>query len=433
MKNKTKVFIGLGTAIALIIGYIWYVNSVPEVERAAVSTGTVKTVLEETGYTESVSAYVLESPKPARIVSVLTKIGQEVDTKDPLIIMHNLEAESLAVSAKSEISNIMCQIVSIKELVEPLNLQISQSESAIVSENDTVKGINVRIKEARSAYNRAEAMYKAGALSLADRDAAMYHLKSLEIQKRTHEDNLTGLQQGLGALQRQQARLASDLNVLYKLLGAREQTLAEMESDLIISSPTAGHVLELNAEAGQVVGPGSPLAKIGGNGMLQVKTDILSDDMADVREGATVRITAPVLGDRTIKGWVRQIYPGAVEKMSALGIVQRRVTIVIALEEAANLKPGYEVTVDIETARDDKVLRLPYESVRSTPAGGYEVMKIVRGRIVITSVNVGLKNQEWVEISDGLENGEPVVRDASLDYAGVHSAAAPPWPTPLPR
>jgi HlyD family secretion protein len=64
---------------------------------------------------------------------------------------------------------------------------------------------------------------------------------------------------------------------------------------------------------------GAPLVTLAaGAGQLEIRADILSDDMADIRVGQTVAITAPVLGQNTLTGTVKQIYPQAEEEQSAL-------------------------------------------------------------------------------------------------------------------
>src|SRR5208337_5520218 len=95
----------------------------------------------------------------------------------------------------------------------------------------------------------------------------------------------------------------------------------------------------------------------------------------------TVAVTAPVLGQTTLTGTVKQIYPQAEEEQSALGVTQRRVPVIVALPQPQQLKPGYEVTVAIQTDSRQNALLVPTESVRTTAAGQKEVMLVVRGRV----------------------------------------------------
>ena len=88
-----------------------------------------------------------------------------------------------------------------------------------------------------------------------------------------------------------------------------------------------------------------------------------------------------MLGQGSLTGTVKQIYPQAEEEQSALGVTQRRVPVIVTLPQPQQLKPGYEVTVDIQTDSRQNALLVPTESVRTTDAGQKEVMLVVRGRV----------------------------------------------------
>lgn len=414
MNKKKWIWLGIGGALAIIIAMAYYTGSSTSVEAVSAETGDVSVVLEETGYTESVSDYTLESPKSARVVAVYPQIGDPVGVGQELIVLDNLEADNLTTGVRSEITSIKAQIISIQEQLEPVNMQIASSQSSLTAELNNIDGLNVQLDQAQDNYDRMQQLYTAGAVSQADYENAEYDLKAVQNHLKTSEDNVLGLNQSLDSLNRQKDQIESDIGTMSERLNTRQADLDELESDLIVNSLAEGRVLELPAEVGQVVQAGMPLVKIGGTALLQIKADILSDDMAGIKIGQKVQVSAPVLGTQALTGEVRQIYPSAFEKVSALGVVQRRVSIIISLSETSILKPGYEVTVGIETARENSVLRLAREAVRSTSEGGYEVLKIVDNKIVVTPVKVGLKNQDWAQILEGLSPGDTVVRDAGL-------------------
>ena len=87
----------------------------------------------------------------------------------------------------------------------------------------------------------------------------------------------------------------------------------------------------------------------------------------------------------------------------------------ISLAQTANLRPGYEVRVAIETVHKEDVTLLPREAIRLNSNGDYQVMAVVDNRMVITPVIVGDKNQLWVEIIEGIEPGQIVIRDGSQE------------------
>ncbi|GEM_PF-2892388 len=76
---------------------------------------------------------------------------------------------------------------------------------------------------------------------------------------------------------------------------------------LTVQSPVDGVILSLPAEQEQVVTPGSVLASVAVPEKLEIKADILSDEMGEVSLGQRVKITAPVLGSKVLYGEVREI------------------------------------------------------------------------------------------------------------------------------
>jgi HlyD family secretion protein len=165
----------------------------------------------------------------------------------------------------------------------------------------------------------------------------------------------------------------------------------------------------------EVVGPMTLVATVAAAGQLEVKADILSDDLGEVKIGQKAVISAPVLGQDTLTGEVKKIYPRAEEKQSALGVIQRRVPVIITLPDPGPLKPGYEVRVAIETRTRDGVLVLPREAVRTTGDGQREVSVVVKDRVEHRPVQTGLSDQVMIEITGGLEEGDVVVRDGGLE------------------
>lgn len=103
--------------------------------------------------------------------------------------------------------------------------------------------------------------------------------------------------------------------------------------------------------------------------------------------------------------------------MSALGIAQRQVPVIISLDETANLKPGFEVKVAVETSTRQNVLLAPLESVITRADGLKEVIVVTNNLVTRRAVKTGINDRENVEITEGLEEGDIIVRDGGLGLA----------------
>ncbi|MDD2553433.1 MAG: efflux RND transporter periplasmic adaptor subunit [Desulfotomaculaceae bacterium] len=378
MKRK-KVFYASLLALAVLALVAWsYISGGTEVEKVQARQDSIIRSVTDTGYVQTATNYDIHAAQSARVVNVPVETGQAVERGQILAVLENLD---LALQ------------------ISEVNSQISQTAAAAAGARAALERLQLELQDAQDNLARSQGLFQAGAISQVDFDQARLRVdtarQSISEQNSVLESTLA---QGAG-------------------LNSSLQQLSAKEEQLVIKSPVNGIVLTLPVKQGQVVNPGALLANVAESGQLEIKSDILSDDLADIKTGQKVTITAPVLGQQSLAGEVKKIYPQAEEKTSALGVIQRRVPVIISLPEPAHLKPGYEVRVSIETMTRQNVLVLPRESVRTRADGQKEVMVVVNKQIRRQLVKTGISDQENVEIIGGLSTDELVVRDGSLDLA----------------
>ena len=377
MKRKKKVY--LISAIVLVVlaaaamKMLW---GGQEVEVWQVRPGTITRYVTDSGYVQPASDFDIHATQSARVAEVLVETGQAVKAGQILVTLENLDL-SLQISE--------------------VRSHLSQAQTAAESARAALERIRLELVEASDNLKRMEELYGAGAVS-----RAVYEKAVLQVETCRQ------------TLYEQSARLDS---ALAQEAGCRESLsrLEAKEGQLVVESPIDGIVLDLPVKREEVVGPMTLLATVAAAGQLEVKADILSDDLGEVRIGQKAVISAPVLGQETLTGEVKKIYPRAEEKISALGVIQRRVPVIISLPDPGPLKPGYEVRVAIETQTLDRVLVLPREAVRTTGDGQREVSVVVKDRVEYRPVQTGLGDQVMIEITGGLEEGDMVVRDGGLE------------------
>ncbi|MDD2443298.1 MAG: efflux RND transporter periplasmic adaptor subunit [Desulfotomaculaceae bacterium] len=377
MKRKTKITCVV-VFLAAVIGIAawWLASSGEEVETAQVKPDSVTRVVADSGYVQPATDYNLHAAQSARIIQVPVKVGQPVTQGQTLAVLENLD---------------------LSMQIEDTRSQISQTATDASGARASLERVQLELKDARDNFSRAQELFQSGVISKVEYDKAGLVVETAE-----------------QSLNEQNSRLQTALARLEGLNRSLQQQSAK-EQQLTVSSPTGGVVLAVPAKQDQTVNPGTLLVTVAALDKLEIKADILSDDLADVKTGQQVLITAPVLGANALRGEVKEIYPRAEEKTSALGVVQRRVPVIISLNGPANLKPGYEVRVAIETISRQNVLTLPREAVRTTGDGQKEVMVIIDSRVRHKPVKTGISDQEKIEITGGLEAGDLVIKDAGLD------------------
>ena len=379
MKRNTKIYLGIG-AYAVIAIAVWaYLAGGTRVETVPVQRGNIVKTVEDTGYVQTATDYEIDAIQNARVVQLPLSVGDSVKQGQTLLVMENLDLDV-------QVSNTATQL--------------SQATAAVPAVEAALESARLQLADSQSDFDRYQQLYTAGALSKSDYDKACLALDTAQQTAAEQSANLVAARSQVSGLQQTLDKLQAE------------------ENELVVTSPVDGVILSLPVKEQQVVLPGTPLVSLAAvPEQLEVRADILSDDMADVRVGQTVDITAPVLGQSTLTGTVRQIYPQAEEEQSALGVTQRRVPVIIALPEPQQLKPGFEVTVNIETDSRQNALLVPTESVRTTAAGQKEVMLVVRGRVHHQVVSIGISDQTNYEVTAGLKDGDLIILDGSQDLA----------------
>jgi HlyD family secretion protein len=107
------------------------------------------------------------------------------------------------------------------------------------------------------------------------------------------------------------------------------------------------------------------------------------------------------------------VEPAAFTKVSALGVEEQRVRVVIDLtsppEQWQALGDGYRVGVRIVTKSVDGALKLPASAVFPLPAGGMAVFVIDQGRARQQAVQLGARNSSEAWITQGPKPGSRVI------------------------
>ena len=189
-------------------------------------------------------------------------------------------------------------------------------------------------------------------------------------------------------------------------------TTARGSGAVNVTSAVPGFVLRVPQESERVVVAGTPLVEVGDPDRLEIVTDLLSADAVRVRPGASVLVDEWG-GDRPLKGRVRLIEPYGFTKISALGVEEQRVNVVIDFAEPREawrrLGHGYRATVRIVTSAAPNALKVPISALFRTGREWSVFVIDSGGRARLRRVEAGRMNDEEAEIRRGLEAGDRVV------------------------
>lgn len=180
-----------------------------------------------------------------------------------------------------------------------------------------------------------------------------------------------------------------------------------------VRAPASGSVLSLITESEGVILEGTPLVTIGDPARIEVVVDLLSREAVRVQPGNRVEITQWG-GPAPLIGVVKRVEPVGRLKISALGIEEQRVNVIIGFEPqslpaAARLGHGYQVDATILHWRAADVLRLPIGALFRGSNGEWRVFVADNGRARDRAVRIGHLNDEYAEVLGGVAAGERVI------------------------
>ena len=180
---------------------------------------------------------------------------------------------------------------------------------------------------------------------------------------------------------------------------------------VVVKSPADGVVLQRLRESESVVPAGEPLIEIGDPAQIEIVTDLLSTDAVRVRPGARAMIEQWG-GETALAATVRRIEPAGFTKVSALGVEEQRVNVVLDFvdggEECASLGDAYRVETRIVLWEAPNVLKVPTNALFRDNTQ-WAVYVVSGGRARRTIVEIGHQTAQEAEVLDGLTEGARVI------------------------
>jgi len=442
MRRTTWLMSG-GLVLVLAVGIsAWSLWSAPGVEVAEVREGPIRQFVDERGKTRLPDTCRVTMPLAGRVEAIALREGNEVSRGEIVARLVPLDLDLTVDEARAVVERLEAAIrENAYRAIE--ETAIKQAEQFVQSMADTVQVAATRVSSGQDKYEyhrkelaRVERVVetRTGAQSEEERDRA--HLNETQAKWDLRQDEFVlSATQALAAatnlmptMVRQYIERKSYTEaVLKKQLAEATARLRQVEQDQergTMTSPIDGVVLKRHVTNEQFLPAGTELLEIGRLEDLEVEAEVLSVDVGNVREKATVEIYGPAIGgglpggrDYAL-GTVDKVYPAGFTKISSLGVEQQRVVVIIHFQPAdlqwlraeRDLGVGYRVRVRITTREAPRALVIPRSSLFRGADGDSSVYAVRNGRARIAEVRIGILNDKRAQVLDGLSSGDWVVR-----------------------
>ena len=394
MQRKTLLY-GGATLVGLGLALAWAFAPRPvEVEVAQATEGRFETTIAEDGKTRLRERYVVSAPLAGRLARIALNEGDTVEAGAVVAMLTPVLSPLLDERTRRE-----------------QQARIEAAQANLQRAGTRIGRAKVGFDLARAEVRRSEQLAQQGFVS--------------PTKLETDRLGALGAQKEIDAAVEEQHVAGHDLEQARAALMAVQQPVAGSSGSagtagFAVRSPVAGRVLRIPQTSETTVALGAPLVEVGDTARMEVVAELLTTDALQAQPGSRVRIERWG-GSGTLEGRVRLVEPGAFTKVSALGVEEQRVEVLIDItsppEQWKALGDGYRVSVQVVTLAQDKVLRVPVSAVFPLPEGaakdgtktGMAVFAIDNGRARLTPVELGARNGTDAWIRSGLRPGMSVI------------------------
>lgn len=356
------------------------------VDLVVVEPGPLVVTLDEEGETRVHDVYTLSAPVAGRVQRIEWHVGDPVTANETVLAMIEPGDPSL-LDPRSEAQ---------------ARAAIQAAEAARDLAAAAVADAEAQYDFARAEYARMQELIVEGSVSRRDLDSA----------ERDHKARHAGLDTARAAL----------LVRNYELELARAQLVSPLETQVSgidcqcipITAPVSGRILQITDRSERVVREGEMLMQIGDPGDLEIVVDYLSMDAVRIEAGQRV-IIDNWGGDVPLEGRVRLVEPFGFLKISALGIEEQRVNVIIDFvndEGWERLGHGYQVESRVVLWEADDVLTVPLTAL-FRDGDDWALFVEESGRAKLRVVETGERNGVVAEIRRGVETGDRVIAHPS--------------------
>jgi HlyD family secretion protein len=381
MQLRAKIGMGMVVALVaagLVLGFM--PRAVP-VDLATVTHAPLTVTVEEEGKTQVRERYLVAAPVAGYVRRIDLKAGDAVAVGQVLAVIE--PARSVALDPRTRAQ---------------AQAQASAAQAALAVAQQNARAATAAAELAQQERSRAESLQQSNFLSAQALDTA----RSAETRARAAQlASENAVKVARFELDMARAAIASAARL--QAGGAAEQ--------FQVRAPVASRVLKLLHESEGPVEAGQPLLEIGDPESLEVEVEVLSTYAVKIAPGSRV-ILDRWGGDRPVQGTVRVVEPSGFTKVSALGVEEQRVRVIVDFtsprEAWQRLGDGYRVDARFILWEGKDVLQLP-TSALFRHGEGWAVFAVKGGRARLTPLEIGERAGLATQVLSGLAADAQVI------------------------
>ncbi|MBL8479300.1 MAG: efflux RND transporter periplasmic adaptor subunit, partial [Sterolibacteriaceae bacterium] len=182
----------------------------------------------------------------------------------------------------------------------------------------------------------------------------------------------------------------------------------ETKRTLTFRSPVSGIVTEKKALQGMRFMPGEALYQVADLSAVWVVADVFEQDIGLVKVGAGATVKINAYPEKVFKGTITYVYP-------TLTAETRTIPVRVELANPGQLlKPGMYAQMEVSVAAKGAAVTVPISAVIDSGTRRIVLIQAGEGRFEPREVKLGARSDTYVEVIEGVKDGEPVVVAANF-------------------
>ncbi len=377
---KRKLWTLAGAVIFLaILGWAFYPKPF-DVDVAEIHVGDFERTIEESGKTRLRDRYIVSAPVAGKLARLTVREGDVVKAGQVVALLWPAPPPLLD-----------------ERRLQEQREQVAAAEASVARANAGLQKSDLVLSQAEADLRRNESLAARGFIS-----PIQIENVRLTVQQRQREREVSAQESNAARHQLAQLRIA-----LQRISG--NEPLAKQA--VAVTAPSSGKVVKLRQQSEAVLAAGANLLDVGDPGAIEVIVELLTEDAAQIKPGALATLSNWG-GPASLQARVRLVEPSAFTKVSALGVEEQRVNVVLditSLPEAwQSLGDNYKVDVTIPVQSATKVTMVPVGCL--FPRGSRSALFVLdHGRARIEEVELLARNGREAWIKTSLAAGTKVI------------------------
>jgi HlyD family secretion protein len=378
VRRKTILIIAGAIVLVAILVLAFRPHPV-KVEAVKVTRGPMSSAVQDRGQTRVVDRYVISSPVAGNLERIAFQAGDSVKAGEVVAL--------ITPATLTAVGNLQARAA------------VTQAEAAVAQAQAARARAAAQVQLAGSELRRITALHAQGISSQQDLDTA-----------RANDQTARRDEQAARA-----AVAQSDAN------------LASAKAALLVLHPGSGGIVELRApvdsriftipeRSGRAVAAGDTIMSLGNPHEIEAVIDLLSEDAVKTATGDRAFLI-DWGGDHPLPGVVKNVEASAFTKVSALGIEEQRVHVIVSIPDPPpSLGDAYRVQGKIVVWSSQDAVQIPIGAL--TRFGSrWGAFVVESGRVRARQLEIGHRNDEAAEVLSGVRPGEQVILHPSDEIA----------------